>query len=198
MMTRNYGNIKNTKLLSSFDFLVLPSAFFIVTCVAILLLYFNAECFKYFMENFRSTLRGSFFTGFLTLGSLLWAVKAFIIMNLKKDYFEKQLDDPKFILDMQTLYDANDKKFDFSIYFYPLVNLSRALFLSIYASLVTAIVQVTIGSLKNIYATVFSCSCIAFTFVLLAHTLYYVNVNYRSWMDDSTESYDEKIKSKLQ
>ena len=184
-------------LLKWWDFIWLPLAAFGLTSLILYQLLIKHSLFPLFMENYRAALRGSFFTGFLSLGSLLWAVKSFIISNLKKDYFEKQLENIEFIKQMRSLSRGNDVEYDYSSYFYPLVNLSRSLFLSIVFSLATAVIQVVIGSIKNIYATIFACGNIAFTVTLLSITLYFVNKNYSVWMDDSTKNYNKKIKESI-
>ncbi len=191
------GKTFNVQLLSTWDFLKLPLFAFITTFAVLYLCTIQFNVFPWFMENYRSSLRGSFFTGFMSLGSLLWAVKSFVISNLKKDYFERQLEDPNFIKDMKWLQDSTNGNIDFSIYFYPLVNLSRALFISVVVSLLTSVIQITIGSAKCIYATLFACSSISFALFMLGHTLYYVNINYQDWMTESTKEYKKEILRKI-
>ena len=172
----------------------------LVSLLVMLFFYITAiKCnfFQYFMENYRNTLRGNFFNGFLTLGSLLWAVKSFIISNLKKDYIENQLNDENFIDSMKTLRDSTSSKIDYSIFFYPLVNLSRSLFVSIASSLCTAVIQITVGSIKSPYATLVAFGSIGFTLTILTITLYYVNLNYSSWMDQATINFNKNVSIKI-
>lgn len=187
----------NCEKLSWASFMLYPALIGILVMLFFYITAIKLCHFQYFMENYRSSLRGNFFNGFLALGSLLWAVKSFIISNLKKDYIEDQLNDENFITSMKTLRDSSSSKIDYSIFFYPLVNLSRSLFISIASSLCTAVIQITIGSIKSPYATLIAFGSIGFTLTILAITLYYVNLNYSNWMDQATTNFNKNVSIKI-
>lgn len=97
-----------------------------------------------FGEFYGRSLRGSLFTGFLTLGGFLLSLKTFIVVNMKKEVFDNE----KY---KKEWYDQN--KLDaVGTYFGPLQYLSTLLFIAIVCCVATAILQLTLGLFETTLA----------------------------------------------
>ncbi|MEN6404840.1 MAG: hypothetical protein ABFC77_00055 [Thermoguttaceae bacterium] len=105
-------------------------------------------------EFYAKNLRGSLFSGFLTLAAFLLSANTFIVIHLQKELYGTSLYHKK----IKELRQAKP-----SLPFYgPLRRLSRLLFWTILFSLMTAIAQLTIGLYEDVWAP---CVCIALAFI---------------------------------
>lgn len=103
-----------------------------------------------FGEFYSINLRGSLFAGFLTLGGFLLSLKAFIIVNMKKEVYDTSEYQSKW-RELKRL-DNSGKLL--SIYG-PLEDLSTVLYYSILSCVFTAVSQLTIGLFGNLWTSIF-------------------------------------------
>lgn len=127
-----------------------------------------------FFTFYASNLRGSLFSGFLTLGSFLVAVNTFMVVNLKKEVYDHAAY-------KQRVIDA--KRGDPNSSFYgALRRLSGLLLFTIFAALVTSISQLTIGVLFSSWIAATIClSFAAITMAILFFTLWKIRQNLGDW-----------------
>jgi hypothetical protein len=130
----------------------------------------DSPVFQFYATN----LRGSLFTGFLTLGSFLVAVNTFMIVNLKKEVYEHKLYKIR-------VHDAR-RKYPNASFFGPLRNLSRLIFTTIVLAMVTSVSQLTVGVLWRSCASAILClGLAAATIIFLFFSLYFIHVNLKDW-----------------
>jgi hypothetical protein len=125
-----------------------------------------------FSHFFADKLRGSLFSGFLTLTGFLFAVKTFVVINMKKELYDTESyrarvwpDAPR---DTPTVYG-------------PLRRLSTFLLVAVMLSMTTAVSQLTIGLIEQIWATVICLALAVATIILLAVILYVIKCNLATW-----------------
>lgn len=92
-----------------------------------------------FLEIYGSAARTPIFTGFLTMGSFLLAMKTNILTRLKESY-----DSEKYRLEFLRRNSFKPKK-DWSRFYAPLERLSRVLGYNVIACLLTSLLQMTLG-----------------------------------------------------
>src|SRR4051794_31887384 len=90
-----------------------------------------------FQQFYATNLRGSLFSGFLTLTGFLFTVKTFLVINMKKELYDTQA-----YRDRHEAYLSTNP--DLKLYA-PLRRLSRWLLAAVVSSLVTAVSQLTVG-----------------------------------------------------
>ncbi|WP_147447060.1 hypothetical protein [Corallococcus sp. CA054B] len=125
---------------------------------------------------YRDSLRGSFFSGFLSVGGFLFSLKTFIVIKMKEglydsdEYRERHREKSKLGRRGVGLFD-------------PLRNLSRLLFYSIVSSFSTAVAQVTVGLVPGWGAVGLCLSMVACTLCLLFFSLREIKGNLDTWFD---------------
>ncbi|MCX7012496.1 MAG: hypothetical protein NTW86_08040 [Candidatus Sumerlaeota bacterium] len=126
------------------------------------------------------SLRGSMFSGFLSVAGFLLALHTFIVVKMKEEVYENDAY-------IEKLHNEYSKSAAFSRYA-PLGNLSGLLFSSILWSVLAALGQLTIGLIESVYpfcallTTVFTA---IFVFIV---ALYYVRTNIHEWLDLMAEN----------
>ena len=145
----------------------------LVSCavLASVALYANADFYQFYATN----LRGSLFSGFLTLTGFLFAVKTFLVINMKKELYDTPTYQERYAAHLET--NKNIKIYG------PLRNLSRWLLGAVVASLVTAVSQLSIGLIPHWTAAVFCMAAALSTVGLLGFILYTLRNNLASWFD---------------
>jgi hypothetical protein len=142
-----------------------------------------------FFNFYAANLRGSLFSGFLTLGSFLVAVNTFLIVNLKKEVY----DHPAY---KKIVYKNRDETKTASFYG-PLSRLSRLLYSTIILALSTSAAQLTIGVLIQHWLAAAACLLLAaFTMAMLFFALAQIRGNLSDWFeyleDQAVKEYDEQ------
>lgn len=97
-----------------------------------------AKIYKNFPEFYSANLRGILFSGFLSVGALLYALKSTIVFGFKEQIFDSPEYEKEVLIKQKKLEPSRDV-------FNPLENLSNSLLNSARYSFAAAIVQVTIG-----------------------------------------------------
>ncbi|MFT4257477.1 MAG: hypothetical protein QM599_11030 [Pseudoxanthomonas sp.] len=137
-----------------------------------------------FPDFYAKNLRGSLFTGFLTLGGFLMSLKAFIVVNMKKEVF----DSDAYKKAWAEVKASGTKPYETK--FQPLRDLSNVIFLAVAFCISSAVTQLTIGLLPNLFSGLFALTlaCIAIGFVL--RTLWLIKRNLKVLFDymDETDS----------
>src|SRR5262245_14678867 len=139
-----------------------------------------------FYRFYASNLRGGLFTGFLTLSGFLFAVKTFIIVNMKKELY----DTPNYRKRVRELRILNPA---LTVYG-PLGRLSILLQGVLCAALCTSISQFTIGLIPHRLAAIFCLSLVAVTVGLLVWALIVIRANlsdlFTAWEDSARSLID--------
>lgn len=134
-----------------------------------------------FVEFYSSALRGNLFSGFLTVGTFLFAVKTFIVVKIKEDVFETKA--------YQDKIDKYRKRNPDKIisHYGPLCHLAKLLFASSLSALVTAFLQITLGLWSNIYAVAICLFAAGVSCVLLFFSMLQVQGNIVIWLKELEE-----------
>jgi hypothetical protein len=122
---------------------------------------------------YAESLRGSLFTGFLTLGGFLLSLKAFIVVNMKKEVY-----DTAAYKDLWS--DSRSRGETVGALYSPLRDLSESLYIAILACVLTSASQFTIGLLEFIPAVLFCLWSALCAIVLLLLCLLKIRFNLRS------------------
>lgn len=129
---------------------------------------------------FAANLRGSFFSGFLTVGGFLFSLKTFIVVKMKEELYEHELYKRR----LEKRRELNPKLTSFG----PLRRLSRFLFVSVIASFVTAILQVSVGLWPHWIAALICMGAATFTLSMLVVSLVQIKGNLDEWFELLEES----------
>lgn len=124
-----------------------------------------------FHTFYATSLRGSLFTGFLTLGGFLLSLKTFIVVNMKKEVF-----DSTEYFEMWSDKHALDRKNAGSLY-QPLNELSDWLHYAILSCVLTSASQFTVGLIPHLAATLVCMCAAAFSIALLLVCLWRIRDN---------------------
>jgi hypothetical protein len=132
-----------------------------------------------FYAFYAANLRGSLFSGFLTLGSFLVAVNTFIVVNMKKELYDTAAYREQ-VKSRRQLSAANGKRCRVT-FFGPLRRLSGCLFWAIVFALLTAVSQLTIGLIPSRWTAVACIGLAALTILILLALLLIVRRNLSCW-----------------
>lgn len=171
-------SMRNTLLFLSLISLV---PVFVVYSVAVLLKCdplstYDLYCSKLdtFPSFYAANIRGHVFAGFLALGGFLLSLKTFIVINMKQNLY----DNPEY----QKLHEKTQKRSKIKKTLYePLKELSDILFYAISASLLAALLQMTLGLYEVLWASI---TCMYFCMlaaVLLFYSLLLIKQNLDVW-----------------
>lgn len=127
---------------------------------------------------YSKNLRGSLFTGFLTLGGFLLSLKTFIVVNMKKEVFDT--DDYKAEWEEQKKLDTANKM---GQRFEPLRYLSTTLFLSIASCVITSVLQLTLGLSDTFWAAIICLWTALVSVLFLLRSLWLIRVNLNRMFD---------------
>ena len=126
-------------------------------------------------DYYAKNMRGSLFTGFLTVGSFLLSLKAFIVVKLKENIFDSAGYKEK-------LKERRKLNPDLTLYG-PLKRLSLLIFLSISSAIVASVSQLSIGLVEHWVATYFCIFVSVFAVGMLISTLLLIKSTLDEWLD---------------
>jgi len=135
-------------------------------------------------DYYAKNMRGSLFTGFLTVGSFLLSLKAFIVVKLKENIFDSEGYKDKL---------RDRRKLNPSLTLYgPLKRLSLLIFLSIASAISASISQLTVGLVERWEATFFCLFVSIFAIGMLISTLLLIKSTLDEWLDYLEVEHDKK------
>lgn len=124
---------------------------------------------------YEQKLQTSFFTAFLTVGSFLLAMKAFMLTRLRDDVYDNERYKRTFIM---LNCRRNGQK-----YYQGLIELGNLLALSVVASFITSISQITLGLCAIEKIRLIAPAMAAGTLSLLLIDCYFVYRNLQRWLE---------------
>ena len=144
------------------------------------------ELYKIFQSDFRT----NFFSASMTLTGFLFAVKTFIVIKMKEDIFSQDFYKKR----VEKARKRSPKK-DIPRY-KPLKNLSRFLFYSMSSSLISAILQLSVGLIDNSWASLVCIIAFVASLIFIGISMYLVKANFDVWFEeleknDTQEGEDE-------
>jgi Na+/proline symporter len=145
--------------------------------------------YNFVEEIYRKELKTIFFSGFLTLGSFLFAMKSFTLINFKKEIYDSPTYQSDFMMDISK-YNLDPSRF-----LEPLKNLSNLMFLAIFSSILTSIAQVSLGMLHNFNLILICISMAAFSLSIVILALYWLKRNINVWVTHLEKDDYKKILS---
>src|SRR5262245_12996120 len=137
-------------------------------------------------------LRGSLFTGFFTVSGFLLSAKALVILNMKKEVYEKE-EYLRKIHQIKWSNHAREKKVgrmsrlecgDIPNVYAPLAQVGTLLSVNIVLALVASFSQITLGLAESIWSTAICLSLAMATALLLACSVYIMWRNFRALYAD--------------
>ncbi|MHC4880577.1 MAG: hypothetical protein ACYTGL_29350 [Planctomycetota bacterium] len=126
--------------------------------------------YQFFADN----LRDSLFSGFLALAGFLFSAKTFIVIHMK----EKLYDSSEYKNKFEKLRRVNPALTKYG----PLRRLSSFLFWSVLCSLITALLQLTVGLIEEEWAAWLCLSAAVVAILTLAASMILVSLNLRAWL----------------
>lgn len=114
-----------------------------------------------------------FFTAFLTVGSFLLAMKAFILVRIKDDIYRHKEYKERYLSQYNNEYKGN--------YYKGLVDLGHLLVVSVAGAFITSIAQITIGFAKTYWVKLIAPSLVGGMIVLVFLDWLFVFLNLRDW-----------------
>lgn len=135
---------------------------------------------KDFVAFYQTSYRASLFSGFLTLGGFLFSLKTFIIIKMKENVYDN--DDYKKIHKKRSGINSS------ITYYGPLKRLGLLLFLTVLFSVLTAVMQFTVGVINNWFAAAVCIGTALFTCSLIFFSLIEVKINLHHWFEMLEES----------
>lgn len=129
----------------------------------------------------RDSLRGPLFSAFLSLGGFLLSLKTFIIVKVKEGLYDNRRYRKRMARMRSRILDEKRRPGIFE----PLDRLRRLLFISIVASLLAAIAQVTVGASTGPYTATICLAAAAFVVGVLFQVLLLINANLHDWFKDA-------------
>lgn len=136
----------------------------------------------YYSDNLRNNL----FTGLLTMGTFLFAVKTFIVVKLKEDVFDTDFYHER----VKRHRKHNPKKV--IPYFAPLRRLTNLLFYAAIGSLLSAILQLTLGLVSSGWAALLCVFSAVVAVALLIASMMMVKRNLDVWIEEVEKQNDNK------
>ncbi|WP_217513135.1 hypothetical protein [Vibrio metschnikovii] len=131
-------------------------------------------------DYYEKHIRGNLFAGLIAVGGFLMTGKTFILVTMKQNVF----DDAEYIKNYKKLV-----KFDQSLKRYaPLIQLKDILYVSVYMTIIAAIVQLTIGLIPHWSMALFSLFIAILSIVLVIDSLNLIKRNLDYWLNDREDS----------
>lgn len=138
-----------------------------------------------FEEFFQNVLRQPFFTGFLTLTGFLLSATTFIVIQMKKELYDKD----QYLKEVARL-----RQIDSTTPIYkPLRSLSRLLVVALTLSLTTSLSQFTIGVWFGFYGAVICAVLAAATFIVVFICLWQMHLNLQQWFGYLEDEANHKL-----
>jgi hypothetical protein len=130
----------------------------------------GTDCFwKFYAEN----MRGSLFSGFLTLTGFLFAVKTFIVINMKKEMYDTEAYRAR-------VWQRRNFQSELTVYG-PLRRLGRLLLFAVLLSVSTSVSQLTLGLIQAWWAAAICLTLAGATITLLVWILFLIRTNLNEW-----------------
>jgi hypothetical protein len=139
---------------------------------AVAVMHFNDDL--KIVEAYERSFRQAMFTGFLTLGGFLLSLKTFVLIKMKEGMF----DSPSYVDNLKRLRSLNASLSHYG----PLLRLSRLLFISIFFSVGTSALQITLGMWVRPISVALCCGSAVATLVLLFTSLFVIRANLNAWL----------------
>jgi hypothetical protein len=130
-------------------------------------------------------LRGSLFSGFLSMGSFLLSLKTFIVVKMKEGLYDQASYKQRHLEAVRT---GGPRKM-----YTPIFALRGFLLWSIITALATAVLQVTVGLFKKKWAVAIPIGSAALTLTLLMRCLFEINGNLKTWFSHAEEMRQEEL-----
>lgn len=135
---------------------------------------------------YASSLRGSLFSGFLSLGAFMFSLKTFILVNMKTGVY----DNDRY---RQRVENARTAAPNTPIKVYgSLERLRSLLFWSILTSLFTAVLQMTLGLVDSQVTVAITLGAVGVSLGFLGQALFHINANLKMWFEFLEQDVDAK------
>lgn len=141
-----------------------------ILCWLVLFYFVDSRCFS---ELYDTKLQLVFFTAFITVGSFLLAMKAFILVRIKEDIYRHKEYKRRYLAQYNNEYKGD--------YYKGLVELGYLLVVSVVGSFATSIAQITFGFSKTYSIKLIAPSLVGGMLVLVFLDWLYVYLNLRDW-----------------
>ncbi len=140
-----------------------------------------------FFNYYESKVRGYLFSGFISVGSFLLSLHTFVIVNLKDKLFDSPIYKQNYIdFKSQYIKGFSSDNIISSEYYAPLNVLSVFLNVSIWLSILTAVIQFTLGFYNNTYTALFCMYLALLTILFLLNCLILIRCNIKVWLNLDT------------
>ena len=160
----------------------------LVASITVALIFFAVPDLSIIPDYYAKNIRGSLFAGFLTVGSFLLSLKAFIVVKLKENVFDTQVYKDKL---------TELRKINPELTLYgPVKRLSKLLFVTISSAIAASISQLTIG-LLDCWIAVLLCAFLAvFAMAMLVATLLLIRRTLDEWLEYLEEAHNSATANK--
>ncbi len=136
-----------------------------------------------FFNYYESKVRGYLFSGFISVGSFLLSLHTFVIVNLKDKLFDSVAYKNNYVdFKSREIKNFSSAMISVSDYYAPLNVLSVFLNISIWLSIVTAVMQFTLGFYDNTYSAIFCMYMALITVLFLLNCLVLIRCNIKVWL----------------
>ncbi len=154
----------------------------LVASITVALIFFAVPDLSTIPDYYAKNIRGSLFAGFLTVGSFLLSLKAFIVVKLKENVFDTQVYKDKL---------TELRKINPELTLYgPVKRLSKLLFVTISSAITASVSQLTIG-LIDCWTAVLLCAFLAvFAMAMLVATLLLIRRTLDEWLEYLEEAHN--------
>lgn len=147
----------------------------LISSIALASTYYLVDDISTIPDFYAKNIRGSLFSGFLTMGSFLLSLKAFIVVKLKENVFDSK----PYKDNLAELKKINP---DLTLYG-PLRRLSLMIFLAIVSAIAASILQLTLGLINNWVATLVCLFVAVFAISMLICALILIKSTLDQWLD---------------
>lgn len=152
--------------------------------ITLALIYYLGPAVVEIPDYYAKNIRGSLFTGFLTVGSFLLSLKAFIVVKLKENIFDSAIYKERL---------KQQRKLNPNLTLYgPVKRLSQLIFLTICSALTASVSQLTIGLIQHWLATFFCIFVSIFAISMLISTLLLIKTTLDEWLNYLEEENDSQ------
>lgn len=135
--------------------------------------YLSAHDQSTVLEFYQRHLREPLFVGLLTVAAFLFSLKTFIIVTMKENVYDAKVYGDK--LELLRQLDPTLKRYG------PLEDFSMLLFLSVLLSLISAVIQFTIGLFDAPWAAAVSIDTAIWSIAMIFVSLIYMQLNLKAW-----------------
>lgn len=155
-------------------------------CWVVLYFFIDANDFIYLYDT---KLQLVFFTAFLTVGSFLLAMKAFILVRIKEDIYRHKEYMKRYLNQYSNEYKGN--------YYKGLIELGHLLVVSVAVAFLTSIAQITLGFSKECWIKLIAPSLVGGMLILVLLDWFYVFLNLRDWFKFIEKDAENEITNEI-